>query len=573
MKNLIEVANEEYYNKETPILSDHEFDLLDDNGLNISNFRKKAKHFQPMGSLKKIKNEKDLVYWCGREIKVTPKLDGNSIELVYLFGSFVQAITRGNGVEGNDITDKIEHCNIFLPSDRDLVGVVSYKAEAIMKKSHQKDYDKNIRNVVAGVLNKKEVDVEELKKIDVVTFAHLKEEEEYQYNVIPSTIHNKLKLRYEQLKEEYEYEIDGLVLELSTKIYEEKDELLPSNVVALKFDKGGVDAEIGDIVWFTKKHSRISPVVFLNPPVKINGSLISRVSASNYGIVSAAGLGIGAKVKINLAGDIIPYITEVVKPSFIIPKVLCPECGVDGFLDENGVFMLCLNPDCRSKTLVKLQHIFKLFDLEYISDATIELLYENGYNTLEKIFSAQSKDLQNIPGLGEKKAANIISKLKGIIISEAQAITCAMVPGISGKSSEKLLSHFGSLDKFLEGFTKEEIVSVPDFGDALSTVLIDNLEMIKDTIESIKNCGVVIKASKTSNNSSGLNIVFTGACEQYTRKELEKILKDKGYNIQSGVNKTTNMLLTDDPDSNSSKTKKAKELGVKIVTYGEFFDE
>ena len=231
---------------------------------------------------------------------------------------FANDILVHNSV-GNDITDKIIYTNYDKPDD-DIVGITSLKCEAFFGLQHQKDYDKNIRNVVAGILNQKEIDIEALKKIEVSCFEYLEAK-----TFLGTPKYSELEELFNKWKESYtdyntgsRVEIDGLVIKSMNGEYENNDELLPDNIVAVKFNKEGVDAEIGNIEWNIGKHGRLTPVLILKEAVEIDGTSVQRVSASNFGIVQEAGLHVGAKVKIHLSGDIIPQIIEIITPVFMI---------------------------------------------------------------------------------------------------------------------------------------------------------------------------------------------------------------------------------------------------------------
>jgi len=564
MKTLEEIANEAYYNEEQSLITDEEFNLLSDTGIEISNFRNKTEHYQAMGSLKKIKTKEEFEKWVSGKYKVTPKLDGNSIELVYENGILIKAITRGNGYIGNNCTDKVVHCNIkYSPTNMELHSV---KCEAIMKKEFQKLFEKNIRNVVAGTLGRKSVVKEELNKIDILVFEEL---DSHYFNS-----YEEIEKQFHYWKEKYPYEIDGIVVELETSIYKESDKLLPANIIALKFNKDGIDAVIGKVEWNLGKHGRLTPVLILEKAIDIDGTMVQRVSASNYGILKAAGLNVGAKVKVIKSGDIIPYISSVIsksKQQLMIP--CCPKCGSEAEISESGIHATCPNNNCLSKKIVELQHIFKVFDLEYISDSTIEnLFYNAGFISLEDFLNASEKDFENVAGFGKSKTNNIISKLKNLKLTEAQVIECAMVKGISSSQSKKLIEHFGNIENFIFNAKNTIISDIEGFGIVLEKTIHENINQFFKIYSTLKNCNVeIIKEVHNENKKMFKNIGFTGVHPTMTRKELSTYLEDKGYTIQSTINKNTDLLLTSDPNSISSKTKKAKELNVNIISYEDFF--
>jgi len=576
MKNLVNLANDAYYNSEEKIISDSEFNLLSDHGLETTNFRNKVEHHQLMGSLKKIKTEKDYLKWVSCDAcmsgkaKMTPKLDGNSIELVYDKGNLIQAITRGDGFVGNDVTNKIIHCNV--PLTISINEKVSIKCEAIMKKEHQKDYDKNIRNVVAGVLNRKSIIKEELNKIDIIAFEDL----DYVMINSKSIQYDKIEAMFDENKTEFGYEIDGLVLELEDHIHEETNPLIPANIIALKFNKEGVNAEIGDIEWSLGKHSKLTPVIILKEGVDIDGTTVRRVSASNWSLLLEAGLGIGAKIQVIKSGDIIPFISKVVQKSddHIYPN--CPVCGHSAELNESEVQMICDNPSCKGKALVKLQHVFSVFDLDYISDSTIETLYNYGLDDLSDLFELTVSDFDNIQGFGDSKSNNFVSKLKTVILNEAQVLKCAMVQGISESNGQKFIDHYGSIIKFIKSRGQDHTV-IDGIGYKMTDIINMNMDEFISMFNVLKKYITITSNEIKIIDEEKPNIVFTGKCKynniHYNRTELTDILEDKNFNVQTGINKDTNILLVADINSSSSKTIKAHKLGIKIISYDDFFVE
>lgn len=567
MNNLIEEANKAYYNEDEPILTDKEFDLLSDNGLEMKNFRNKVDHFQPMGSLKKIKSEEDFIKWIetSKIRRITPKLDGNSVEIIVKNNIIKQAITRGNGFTGNDISDRIKYCYFQIPLTPIDGELRSFKCEAIMPKEYQKDYDKNIRNVVAGILNSKDPDPKELEKIHIISFDRL---ENLKDQFLNDYFYEDLEYIFNYYKENREYEIDGLVVEIDP-IHEEKDPLLPENIVALKFNKEGVDAEVGDIEWNIGKHQKLTPVLILKNPVEIDGTMVGRVSASNFQLLKEVGLNKGAKIQVIKSGDIIPFVSKVVEPVYWVDMPKCPVCGF--YSKVEGVNVICPNKKCSAIDNIKIKNFFSILDLEFISDATIEKLIETGFNSIEKIFEIKKEQIKNIPGFGESKANNIISKFKKAEIDDYNVLASALIKGVSGKQSQRLIKHFGSLKGFLLSYwDKDELIKIDGMGDILAGNIVEGREEFIKMFEIISKY-VRIKEEKKS--ESKLKVVCTGKCEQYGRKELEKLLADKGIEMQGGVGKDTDYVVTDDVNSNSGKMKKAKQLGIQIKTYNEFLED
>lgn len=604
-EHLIEKANQAYYEDGEPILTDQEFDLLSDNGLSQDgrNFRKKVDHVIPMGSLSKLKTQADVEKWVAdRELFVAmPKLDGNSIALSYRDGKLVRAATRGNGASGNDITGHVQMTNV--PKQIPLKGDIEVRAEAIMKKAHQESFEKNIRNVVAGVLGAKDKREELLSLIDVVAFDIVGEGIESwdekmaalkklpAQNVVPFYVNAPGKASrlpwmgeeiyrfaeglYKGYREVGDYQIDGVVvlkLEAFDTPIPEQGELIPKNKVAVKFGTEGAVGTVGEIEWNLGKHGRLTPVLVLEAPVVLDGTNVQRISASNYSLLKEAGLGPGAVVEVVKSGDIIPFVKNVITPCFDgLELPACPACQEQSTLSDSGVNALCEHPECTGAGLVTLQRIFPLFGLEFISDATLKSFYDAGHTSLEAIFSLSAEQIAALDGFGEKSAAYIVDSLGKIEMAEELVIKAAGLPGIGERKGRMLLDHYGSIAALVQSVRESAMADIPNFGPVQTRMISERIEEIAEMASRLAALGVQIIAHE-KNEAASIKVCCTGTCPGYTRDELKALLAERGCEMIKDVSKDCQLLLCADPTAESSKLKKARKNGVEIMGYAQFLE-
>jgi len=591
---LIQKSNEAYYGTEEAILTDTEFDLLSEHGLDQDsrNFRTKVKHAIPMGSLAKIKTANEFSSWLkkfpGYILVAMPKLDGCSIALSYRQGSLDRAVTRGDGTYGNLITENIMQTQVITG----LVGPnLEARGEALIHKGYAKDYDKNLRNICSGMLNAKDPR-EDLAKVRVVlfdvhgdcwqTWNQKKAFFSYLTNTVPyvefqvhntDTIYDSLKRLYDAWATNYEFKIDGLVIQA----IKDPDaplpplELMPTDKVALKFQDASVTAVIDRIEWYQGKHGKLAPVVILaNGGVEIDSTRVQRISASNYALMRFVGLGVGAQIQVIKANQIIPYISAVDKPSLREIDVLpiCPDCGTQSIFNATQVDAICPNHDCPGKVLVTLQKQIELFDIDFISEATIEKLVDAGYDTLEKIFRLTVEELVVLDGFGLTSARYLVNALQHASLTEAKVFKAAGLKQLGARKGAMLLDHYGSLDNLILSVMERGLDDIPNFGDIQKGLIEDNLGAIVEIQKRFRALNIIILPHKKE--TVAMQVCMTGTCPGIPRADLENMLKARNIKSLDSVTKDCSLLICEDPNGNSSKLQKARKLGVKIQSYKDF---
>jgi DNA ligase (NAD+) len=599
---LVQEANAAY-DEGNPILKDQEFDLLENNGLDLDprNFRKKVDHPFIMGSLDKIKSIEDLVRWMPTahpSFALMPKLDGLSLRLRYEEGFLTLAVTRGNGTTGSDVTANVLHTNVRKKLPRRVT--LDVRVEGVIRKEHASKFDKNLRNVAAGMIGAKEPRPElaliDCVVIDIVTGEPMSWEDKqalmdelFPENLVVTKMtvdsqvdqfeYSNLFSWAEEMKVKWDvtlpYALDGVVLytfPLTSSPLPIQTTKYPADKVSLKFGSLETESSIQNIEWTLGQHGKLTPVLNI-APVELDGTTVSRVSASNYALLKAAGMGIGAKVMVTKSGDIIPYITKVLEPSTQdLDQPVCPVCGQPSVLSDTGVDALCKNDQCEGQSLVRLQKTFALFEIDFISDATIEALCGAGHDTLEKIFSLSVSDIESLQGFGNKSATYIVDSLKNAKLTEAKVIKSAFLKGIGERKGTALLNHYGTIDEMVCSVMLAGLEKIEGFGPNQTKLIEENIEVIANQLVRFQLLGVDIIPHEKPDSSSVAHVVCcTGTCEMYARKELAQVLEQRGFKTVSSVTKETTLLLCADPQGNSSKLKKARSQGIPIQSYEEFF--
>lgn len=585
-----------YFNKGESPLSDTEYDLL----------RKKAKEEFPndpywtqvghiidskfekiklpfvMGGLEEY-NPSTVASWLEKEdddVVASEKLDGNSIGCSWTYGVLSLAASRGDGNEGQNLINKIKYA--VTPMDQRHKGFneISLRGEVLLEGDLFKDLGmKNRRNAVTGILRRDEINPNVLSKFSVIYYelisapVKLKTEVDRinfikelgfkvaRYIVIPKGLPTQNKIEIlesflEHVKETANYDIDGLVLTRNNSIRE--NVMSPKNKVKFKVNQLAVRCNVIGIEWNVTRVGYIKPVVLINP-TEILGATVKRCSGFNYDFIMANKIGIGSEIGVVRSGDVIPYITEVYSTpahSVSIPTV-CPSCNY--VLEKTDKELICKNFKCKQRKFYEVSHFFQKMGADGIQDKTIENI---GIDSIYEFYFLTQKDLENLPGFGEKKAKNILNEVKKTLnVKPEQLLAAFGIPMIGRTLSRQLCSKF-SIDDLFDIKDPNQL----GLGDITSKTLIDNLPQYKHLYEFLKAQGLeFVKEDPSMKTLKGIKFALTGEGPM-KRSELQKLIEAKGGEV-GGISKNTNYLVTNDPDSTSGKMKSATKFGVPVINY------
>lgn len=610
-------ARDDYYNGQ-PTVSDKIYDawvdelrLLDPTNKAVTAIGspiapsewKKAKHQIPMGSLDKVNTPEELSKWVDDTLEkvdpdgkllVTEKLDGISIELIYETGSLRQAITRGDGETGEDITVNVAKMG-GVQSHLKEKFTGSLRGEIVMYRSTHKQWfseKANPRNAASGTA--KRLDGQGVDKLNILFYQALGDAdfdtEQTQFLwlvnqgldtpnwwVVDSAdkVNKHWRKYQDESRSKLDYDIDGLVIRidnLEKQISLGDKDLRPRGAIAFKFDNEARESIIQDIIWQVGNSGRITPVAVVDP-VQLVGATVTRASLYNMAYIKELGLSVGATVLVARANDVIPRVEECIKGTGKVakPPTYCPECG--GITRMDGENLVCTNTKhCRAQIIGRIKNWIKELNLLEWGDTLVEKLVDaKKVKTVADLYKLEVDDIANLDRLGEKTAKKCLDILKNGSDVPLEVFLGALSIPMIGQSTIKAIMNAGcdTLEKFGQ-LGAAEFEQVPGVGPTKAKFLADGLRDNQKLILAILDNGVTIKA-KVEGNLTGKSVCFTGAMKN-KRPLLEKMAAEAGGDVKSSVGKGLTYLVIADPNSTSSKAQTARKLGTTLISEEEFLD-
>jgi len=510
---------------------------------------------------------------------IQPKYDGISGE------QFEKVLsTRGDGKIGDDITDKsplidIEVMGYLGPIEQFIQSTSRIRGEIIMKFSKFNEIkDKVLRRdgsqytipraAVVGLLGQKTVDPSIGRVLTFVEFNFynqiltLEQMRTYDWTVFIDQVRN------------WDYPTDGLVIKLADIEYRESlgsTSHHPRGQIALKHGNPRAETTINGVEWSMGKR-KLTPVGLIEP-ITLAGAVIKRVSLHNAKFILDKNLHFNDQVIVERCGEIIPHVVSKANkqnnglPRTIISLSKCPECG--GRIEYREPELYCLNEDCTGKLLNQLNDSVSRLGIDYLAKATIEKMIDNlGVKSIIDILTLTEQDISLLDGFKEQSTSNLkneIDKIRIKPIEDWRILSCLNLKGIGKTMSKKLLSRY-SLSE-LRALYQTDLEHIDGIGPERAK-LVDaglianryNIDMLIKMFPSI----IKTKGAKTLGN-----VCFTGKSTQ-PRNYWKQKAEAKGYNVCSSVSKDVGLLVTNNPNSQSTKMKKARKQGTKIISYEEF---
>ena len=593
-------------------------------GYEVKSSLSKVKHTVPMLSLDKTKSIDDLNKFKGSyPILLSLKMDGLSCRLTYKNGKLWRAETRGNGEIGEDITHNamvIENIPKIIDMDGfpdffEIDGeiIITYDDfEKINVNLSEAEKYKNPRNLASGSIRQLDSKIAAQRHMKfvawkVVTNIGLEHAERllyakgYRFTVVPFEffdIDDITESDIEELKKKAEnrsYPIDGLVATYNDIAYGDSLGRTGHHFrsgLAFKFGEEEAETTLRDIEWSIGKTGELTPVAIFDP-VELAGTEVSRASLHNISIMGDLYRGTwyeGLKLTVIKANEIIPQIISAEDGDRIDGKhcyipAFCPVCGspTEIHQDNNSKVLVCTNENCSGKKLGKfVQYCSKdAMDIKGLSEATLKLMLDRGiiseYRDLYFLNLAKER-LSQLSGMGARSVNNLIKAIEKSSHTTLDRFLVALsIPNIGRSAAKAIVKHCESVDDFFEKWKSIYSWSnIPDFGEVMEKSLnifwVNNRKMIEDLI------GVVdieeFKTETSSENSlEGLTFVITGSVHHFkNRNELKARIEELGGKVAGSVSKKTSYLINNDKESASSKNKKAKDIGIPIISEEDFLD-
>lgn len=640
MKELVEKldqAAKAYYQEDREIMSNQEYDSLYDQleqleketgtvltnsptvrvGYEAVNELPKEEHPSPMLSLDKTKDREVLRGFIGNhKCLLSWKLDGLTIVLTYENGELVKAVTRGNGIVGEVITN---NARVFknIPLRIPYKGQLVLRGEAIITYSEFErinetigDADakyKNPRNLCSGSVRQLNNEITAKRNVRFYAFAlvsaqdvdfsnsreqqfiWLKKQgfEVVEYKVVTSESLDEAMDYFSKTIVNNDFPSDGLVVTYDDIAYGESlgsTAKFPRNSFAFKWADEMRETRLVDMEWSPSRTGLINPVAIFEP-VELEGTTVSRASVHNISIVKELQLGIGDTIKVYKANMIIPQIAENLTRSgnLVIPDK-CPVCGQEARIrKENDVETLyCMNPDCVSKKIKS----FSLFtsrdamNIDGLSEATLEKFIAMGFiHNFGDIFEiGKYKDqIVEMEGFGQKSFDNLMVSLeKAKKTTLAKVIYSLGITGIGLANAKVICKYFDDDIEKIRHADEEEISAIEGIGPVIAGSMADYFKSAENNQKLdhlLSHLHLVHEETSAEQVFAGKTFVITGSVEHFSnRSEAKEFIEARGGKVTGSVTKKTDYLINNDKTSASSKNKKAQELGIPILSEEDFLE-
>lgn len=579
----------------------------------------KEKHPSPMLSLDKTKEPEALASFLGEQKGILSwKLDGLTIVLTYKDGKLFKAVTRGNGEIGEVITNNAKTF-VNLPLNIAYKGELIIRGEAVIKYS---DFEiinatiedvsakyKNPRNLCSGTVRQLNNEITAKRNVCFFAFSFVSASEDAPdfnnsknermnwlkslgFDIVESKIVTKENVvdavkEFSDMIEKNDFPSDGLVLTMDDIEYSKalgRTAKFPRDSIAFKWADEVCDTKLLYIEWSASRTGLINPVAVFEP-VELEGTSVSRASIHNVSIVKELMLGEGDIISVYKANMIIPQISEnKTKSGNIKIPCTCPVCGEKTVIkNDNGVETLnCVNEDCLAKKIMCFTHFVDrdAMNIEGLSQSTIEKFIEKGFiKEFSDIFTLDryKDDIVTMDGFGQKsynKLMDAIDKAKEVEMPKF--IYGLGILGVGLANAKVICKEFEyDLDR-IRSASSEDIVSIYGMGETIAKNFVDyfanegNNRIVDDLLKFITFADVSMDEEATLD---GMNFVITGSLEKFeNRNALKSVIESKGGKVVGSVSKNTTYLINNDINSSSSKNKKAKELGVEIITEEDFIE-
>ncbi len=547
------------------------------------------------------------------EYVVEPKIDGLSVSLEYTNGVFTRGSTRGDGVQGEDITANlrtVKSIPLRLKKDIPFIevrGEVYMPREVFLKIVEKQELNgekpfKNPRNAAAGSLRQKNPKITAERNLDIYVFNIQQVEgadisghyeslvflKELGFKTIPffnkfNNIDDTLKEieRIGEIRYTLPFDIDGAVIKTDDFSMREvigSTAKFPKWALAYKYPPEEKETKLIDVEINVGRTGVLTPTAVFEP-VLVAGSTVSRATLHNEDFINEKGIRIGDTIRIRKAGDIIPEVLCVVKHNdnsapYKMPEY-CPSCNSPVHREVGEAAIRCDNPDCPAQLLRVLIHFCSrdAMDIEGLGDAVLDTLLNQGLiSKISDIYRIDYKKIEQLDGMGKKSADNMRNAIEKSKKNDLSKLLFAFgIRHIGQKASKLLADHFLTLDNIVSA-TNEDILKIEGFGDVMAESVVDffSLEQTKQMVSELKEFGLNMESQREIKDMrfEGMTFVLTGTLSMYGRKEAQEIIESYGGKASSSVSKKTTYVLAG--EAAGSKLQKATDLGVTIINEEQF---
>lgn len=640
---------ERYYVYDAPEISDYEYDMMFAElkrieeehpelydpasptqrvgGKALDKFEK-VTHNARMDSLADVFSFEELAEFCQRmeglvqkpAYSVEPKIDGLSVSLRYENGIFVQGATRGDGVEGEDVTQNLKtvfSIPLTLPEPLTLTvrGEV-YMPRAVFEKINAKREREgralmaNPRNAAAGSLRQLDSKITAERKLDIFVFnfqggslyvdghepkTHtetLDRLSELGFKVLEMRLvtdkPSRVIAHVESIgaaRESLAYDIDGVVIkidDLGDRRVIGEGTSTPRWAVAYKFPPEEKETRLQDITIAVGRTGVLTPTAVLSP-VRLAGTTVSRATLHNLDFIRQRDIMLGDCVVVRKAGDIIPEVVGAVASKrtgeerrFVMPAV-CPSCGEPVVRDEDEAAVRCVNGACPAQLSRSIEHFASkgAMNIDGLGPQIVDLLLQNRLiGDAADLYSLRAEQIESLERMGEKSAANLIASIEGSKSAGLERLVYALgIRNIGEVAAATLAARYGTLEALMDA-TAEELCTIGDIGPITAECVVNffSHEPNRALCRRLIGAGLLTKAvaEPVGDRLAGLTFVLTGTLPTMSRDEASEMIRAAGGKVSGSVSKKTSYVVAG--EAAGSKLTKAKDLGVTVISEQELLE-
>ena len=594
-------------------------------GGNASRSFAAVKHAVPMMSLDNSYNEEEVREWYERaakiltradfEMVVESKIDGVSCSLTYENGLLTVAASRGDGKTGEDITANVKTIkNIPHKLENAPAGLLEIRGEVYLEKNDLKELNEkqltahentfaNTRNAAAGFLRQKNPEITAQRPLKF--FAHsfglgdisadgfsafIDQCKAWGFSVTPVRLKTasmdeiiRFYREFDAKRHELPFDVDGLVVKVDRFDYQRilgATAKSPRWAIAFKYPAPQATTTLENAVFSVGRSGIITPVGELKP-VQIGGVTVSNVTLHNFDEIKRLGVRVGDEVIVERAGEVIPKVIKVAEhrgTQDILPPEHCPSCHSRIYKEEGEVGYYCINPACPAQLRGRLLHFASrgAMDIDGLGDVVTDQLLERGFiANFADIYHLTFLHLLSLENFKDKKAQNLLDSIEASKQRPLARLLFALgIAFVGAKTAEILADHFRTMDHLLNA-SLEELQSVNEVGAVVSQSIYDFARdpKVREQIELLRQAGLNFTQPKkeiSANVFDGKTLVFTGELKTMTRTDAELLAKQYGGKASGSVSKKTAYVVAG--EDAGSKLKKARELGVPVLTEQEFLN-
>lgn len=604
---------------------------------------KTVKHRYPMLSLGNTYNQQELIEFDERVRKLIDgefdyvcelKYDGVAIGLTYINGVLMQAVTRGDGVQGDDVTTNVKTIRSIplklkgndYPAEFEIRGEIvlpraafdRMNAELVVQLTDEGYNDdeinerlyRNPRNTASGTLKQQDSKIVAQRKLDCYLYAifgddlnfdthyeTLKKAKQWGFKISDHMVLAK-KIEdvfdyietWDQHRLELPFDIDGVVIKVNS--FAQQEELgytakSPRWAISYKFKAENVATLLQAITYQVGRTGAITPVANLNPVV-LAGTVVKRASLHNSDIIEKLDVRVGDMVFVEKGGEIIPKITGVdlaQRPAHSQPTQYitnCPECGTTLIRKEGEAAYYCPNDEgCPPQIIGRIQHFTsrKAMNIDGLGDETVDLLFrKNLLHNIADIYDLRKEQIIGLDRMGEKSANNLMDGIeKSKTVPFEKVLFAIGIRYVGDTVAKKIATHFKNIDAIINA-TYEELIATPEVGEIIAKSVISFFSIEKNIaiVKRLQDAGLQMEMkedanAKVSEKLKGFTIVATGTLKNFKRDEIKEAIEKNGGKAAGSVSSKTSFVLAgDEPGEN--KISKARELNIKIISEEEFME-